>query len=70
MIYEIVWFVIGIIIGVIIVITQFNLRRVYKGGNSNIIKKIVYKSSDGLCYRYVPKIYICPISHSMNLSNK
>jgi uncharacterized protein YxeA len=63
-IYYIITVIIGLVIGIIIGIYLFK-KDIYKGPDSNIIKKNIYEEKDGRKYKWVPKITICPISYSM-----
>lgn len=55
--------IIGFIIGYILIKLISNVITKCHGPNSNIIRKIVYKNNLGKCYKYVPKLCICPISY-------
>lgn len=48
----------GLIIGFLIYLT-LNCSNIYKGPNSNIIKKQVFELN-GKCYKFVPVVHICP----------
>lgn len=53
----IIGFFVGVMIAKVLIPTA-----VYHGPNSNeIIKKIYYDSKTNSCYRFEPKIYMCPI---------
>jgi hypothetical protein len=56
--------IIGLIIGIIIGYYIFK-PYIYKGPDSNIISKEIYTDSNGLKYKFVPKICVCPITYSM-----
>lgn len=63
--------IIYIIIYILAVLLGFNIGlklnqvNIYHGPNSNNIKKKIYKSKDGRCYKLIPIVHICPISLSM-----
>jgi len=57
----IIGFVIGMVIGKV-----FTPSKIYHGPCSTDIKKKIFKSSDGMCYRLIPEVHICPIKESMN----
>ena len=57
--------VIGFIIGYIVGRMVFN-SVITVGPASKDIKSYTYKDKDGICYKLVPKVHICPISISMN----
>ena len=55
----------GLIIGVII--GSFIIpNNVYVGPDSNDIKKEIFEEN-GIKYKWVPEVCICPISYSMNI---
>ena len=58
--------IIGLIIGIFIGYFYFN-KSDYIGPDSNEIKKNIYYEENGVPYRLLPEICICPISYSMNL---
>lgn len=55
--------IIGLCVGLIIGIFLFK-RVKYKGPDSNEIKKKIYEDENGK-YKWIPKVCICPISHSL-----
>ena len=48
----------GIIFGLVIGYYLFK-KKIYKGPNSNIIKKKIYRKSNK-CYKLIPLTFICP----------
>lgn len=65
-IYYIITVLVGLIIGVMIGLYFFK-KDINRGPNSNKIKEMIYEEKDGKKYKWIPKITICPISHSMFL---
>ena len=57
--------IIGLVIGIIIGYFIFKEYK-YKGPDSNIISQEIYVDSNGLEYKFVPKVCICPINMSMS----
>jgi len=55
--------IIGFSVGILIGRQLFNKIK-YKGPDSNEIKKQTHKDKKGK-FKWVPKVCICPISHSM-----
>ena len=51
----------GIIIGYLLGRLIFN-SVTYVGPNSKDIIKNIYKDNNGICYKLVPKVYVCPLS--------
>ena len=56
--------IIGIILGACFAIFINYNNYLYKGPNSNIIKKQLYEQN-GKCYKLEPVVHICPINKSM-----
>lgn len=56
---------VGLIIGMCLAYFINYTRRLYKGPNSNIIRKQIYRNN-GNCYKLEPVIHICPINRSMS----
>ena len=56
--------IIGILLGSIIGYFIFKDIK-YIGPNSNEIIKKTYSDTDGMLYKFVPKITICPLNYSM-----
>lgn len=56
--------VMGLILGIFLAYFINTTRQLYKGPNSNIIKKQIYTRNDK-CYKLEPVVHICPISKSM-----
>lgn len=52
--------IIGLILGIIFYKSLFK-NVIYKGPNSNIIKKQIYQDKEGNCYKFNTESYICPI---------
>ena len=63
--YILITFIIGILLGSIIGYFIFKDIK-YIGPDSNEIVKNIYSDTDGKKYKYVPKISICPLNYSMN----
>ena len=52
--------IIGLILGIILQNCFFK-NVIYKGPNSNIVKKQIYQDDNGNCYKFRVESYICPI---------
>lgn len=63
-IYYILTIIIGISIGIIVGYFIFK-KYEFKGPDSNIVSKETYIDSNGKKYKLIPRVCICPISHSM-----
>ena len=57
----------GLIIGIIIGYFVFP-NSIYVGPDSNDIKKEIFEEN-GIKFKWMPEICICPISYSMNILN-
>lgn len=57
--------ILGLTIGLTIGYYLFSQYQ-YKGPDSNLICKEIYTDDNGLKYKWVPKICVCPISYSMD----
>lgn len=58
----------SILMGIIFAILIYFLfiqKVTYHGVNSNKIKNKIYKI-DGKCYKFIPRVHICPIITSMS----
>lgn len=49
----------GFLFAIILYFSLFKLYK-YKGPNSNIIKKEIYRLNDK-CYKFVPAVYMCSL---------
>ena len=60
-------FILGIIVGYHYII---NMSYVYHAPSSNSVRrKLFYDSDTNMCYKLVPKVFICPIKYSMIKKN-
>ena len=64
-IFNILIIALGLTIGLAIGNYWFKIY-IYKGPDSNIVAKEIYKDSDGKKFKWVPKVCVCPISYSMD----
>jgi hypothetical protein len=64
-IFNILIIILGITIGITIGNYWFKVH-IYKGPDSNIVAREIHKDEMGRKFKWVPKVCVCPISHSMN----
>ena len=62
MLYEILNLLIGIVVGILIGKMTLNTTS-YVGPNSRDIIKNTYRDSKGVCYKLIPKVYVCPLQN-------